>query len=95
MGNRVAIVGVGMTKFVRRALETGKELSWLASKMALETSGMKMDQIDSVVMGTAPDTFDGVHMKGEYLSDGAGAFGKPYMRGYVGGGTGVFSVAQG
>ena len=95
MGNRVGIVGVGMTKFVRRALETGKELSWLASKMALDSCGMTMDQIDCVALGTAPDSFDGVHMKGEYLSDGAGCWGKPYMRAYVGGGTGVFSVIQG
>ena len=42
---------------------------------------------------TAPDAFDGVHMKSEWLSDGAGAWGKPYMRGYVGGGTGVFTQA--
>jgi acetyl-CoA C-acetyltransferase len=34
-------------------------------------------------------------MKGEYLSDGCGAWGKPYMRGYVGGGTGVFAPIQG
>lgn len=95
MGNRVAIVGAGMTKFVRRAQETGKELSYHATKMALESCDMNLDQIDAVVMGSAPDAFDGVHMKGEYLSDGAGAFGKPYMRGFVGGGTGVFSVAQG
>ncbi|RLC86862.1 MAG: thiolase domain-containing protein, partial [Chloroflexi bacterium] len=39
--------------------------------------------------------FDSVHMKSEYLSDGCGAWGKPVMRGYVGGGTGVFSVLQG
>ena len=44
---------------------------------------------------SAPDAFDGVHMKGEYLSDGAGAFGKPYMRTYVGGGSGVFTAIQG
>ncbi|MFO7652135.1 MAG: thiolase domain-containing protein, partial [bacterium] len=95
MGNRVAIVGAGMTKFVRRAQETGKELAFQASHMALQSCGMKMNQVDCVALGSAPDTFDGVHMKGEYLSDGAGCWGKPYMRGYVGGGTGVFSVAQG
>jgi acetyl-CoA acetyltransferase len=33
MGYRkVAIVGAGITKFVRRAQETGKELSWQAAK---------------------------------------------------------------
>lgn len=95
MGRRVAIVGAGMTRFVRRAQETGKELAFQATKAALDNCGLRFDQIDSVVLGSAPDTFDGVHMKGEYLSDGAGAWGKPYMRCFVGGGTGVFSVAQG
>jgi len=92
---RVAVVGAGMTKFVRRAQETGRELAWEATSKALESCEMGIDQIEAVVMGTGPDAFDGVHMKAEWLADGAGAWGKPYMRGYVGGGTGVFSVAQG
>ena len=96
MGMRkVAIVGAGITKFVRRAQETGKELSWQASKMALDSCGLTLDDVDMVTLGTAPDAFDGVHMKGEYLADGAGAFRKPYMRHYVGGGTGVFSPIHG
>jgi acetyl-CoA C-acetyltransferase len=92
---KVAVVGAGLTRFVRRAQETGKELSYYAAKAALESARMDLDQVDCVVHGTAPDAFDGVHQKAEYLADGSGAFGKPYMRGYVGGGTGVFSVAQG
>ncbi len=92
---RVAIAGAGMTKFVRRSLETGRELAWEAASKALESCEMTLDDVESVVMGTAPDAFDGVHMKSEWLSDGAGAWGKPYMRGYVGGGTGVFAAAQG
>jgi acetyl-CoA C-acetyltransferase len=88
-------VGAGITKFVRRAQETGKELSWQASKMALESCDLTIDDIDMVTLGTAPDAFDGVHMKGEYLADGAGAIGKPYMRHFVGGGTGVFSPIHG
>ena len=92
---KVAVVGAGMTKFVRRAQETPKELSWQASRAALESCELTMDDIDAVCMGTAPDAFDGIHMKGEYLSDGSGAFRKPYMRSYVGGGTGVFAPIQG
>jgi acetyl-CoA C-acetyltransferase len=92
---KVAVIGAGMTKFVRRAQETGKELSYEATKMALETCDLKLDQIDCVVHGTAPDAFDGVHMKGEYLSDGSGAWRKPYNRCYVGGGTGVFAPIHG
>src|SRR3990170_6709979 len=91
---RVAVVGAGMTKFMRRALETPKELAWLASKAALDSAGMTLEQIDAVVEGTAPDAFDGLHMNGEYLSDGCGAWKKPYLRCYVGGGTGVYAVAQ-
>ena len=46
-------------------------------------------------MATAPDAFDGIHMKGEYLLDGAGGWRKPYLRAYVGGGSGVFSLISG
>ncbi|MDI6770367.1 MAG: thiolase domain-containing protein [Anaerolineales bacterium] len=96
MGMRkVAVIGAGMTKFVRRAQETPKELSWEAARMALESCELTMDDIQAVCMGTAPEAFDGVHMKGEYLSDGSGAWRKPYMRSYVGGGTGVFAPIQG
>jgi acetyl-CoA C-acetyltransferase len=92
---RVAIVGAGMTRFVRRAQETAKELSWQATSRALESCEMTLDDIDCVVIGSAPEAFDGVHMKSEYLSDGCGAWRKPVMRGYVGGGTGVFAPLQG
>ncbi|MBI4467285.1 MAG: thiolase domain-containing protein [Acidobacteria bacterium] len=92
---RVAVVGAGMTKFMRRALETPKELAWLAAKGALDSAGMTLDQIQGVVHGTAPDAFDGLHMKGEYLSEGSGGWKKPYLRCYVGGGTGVYAIAQG
>jgi acetyl-CoA C-acetyltransferase len=84
-----------MTKFVRRAQETGKELSFEAASMALETCDLTLNDVDCVVHGTAPDSFDGVHMKGEYLADGSGAWRKPYTRCYVGGGTGVFAPIHG
>jgi len=93
--NRVAIVGAGMTKFVRRAQETSKELAWEAASKALESCEMTLDDIDAVVIGSAPEAFDGVHMKVEYLSDGCGGWGKPVIRGFVGGATGVFSAIQG
>jgi len=94
MARRVAVVGAGMTRFVRRAQETGKELAWEASREALASCELSLDRIDAVCLTSAPDAFDGVHMKGEYLSDGAGAFGKPFIRTYVGGGSGVFTAIQ-
>ncbi|HIQ00857.1 MAG TPA: thiolase domain-containing protein, partial [Anaerolineales bacterium] len=93
--DRVAVVGAGMTKFVRRAQETAKELAWEAASKALESCELTLDDIDAVIVDTAPEAFDGVHMNSEYLSDGAGGWGKPVIRGYVGGGTGVFAAIQG
>src|SRR3990170_1879205 len=95
MGRRVAVVGAGMTRFVRRAQETGKELAWIASRAALDSADLRLDAVDAVCLTSAPDAFDGVHRKGDYLADGAGAFAKPYIRTYVGGGSGVFTAIQG
>jgi len=92
---RVAVVGAGMTKFVRRALETADELSWQATRMALDSCGLTLDDIDAVASGTAPDAFDGVHMNSEYLCPGSGGWNKPFIRCYVGGGTGVMAVIHG
>lgn len=92
---RVAVVGAGMTKFMRRAQETPQELSFEASRMALDRAELRLADVDVVCIGTAPDAFDGVHMKGEYLAHGAGGWHRPVMRSYVGGGTGVFAPIQG
>ncbi|MBN2491254.1 MAG: thiolase domain-containing protein [Planctomycetes bacterium] len=93
--SRVACIGAGMTRFVRRAEETPGELTARAVEMALQDAGLTIHDIDAVCLGTAPDAFDGIHMNGENLIAGAGAAGKPYMRHYVGGGTGVLSPIHG
>jgi len=92
---RVAVVGAGLSLFVRRALETSKELAYYAASGALASAGLRRRDVQAVVMASAPDAFDGVHMKGEYLSDGAGGWRKPYFRAYVGGGSGVFGIISG
>ncbi len=92
---KVAVIGAGMTLFRRRLMETPKELCFEATRMALDSAGIELKDVDAVISGSAPDGFDGVHMKGEYYSDGCGAYGKPYMRVFVGGGTGVFSAISG
>ena len=91
----VAVVGAGMTIFSSRLQETGKEMSWEAAQQALDQAGLTLDDIDAVIMGAAPDAFDGVHKKGEWLLDGAGAAGKPFMRVYTGGGTAVMTPIAG
>ncbi len=92
---RVAVVGAGMTLFRRNLKETGKEMAYEATKMALDSAGLTSEDIDCVTLGTAPDAFDGIHMKGENLLDGAGGWRKPYSRVFVGGGTGVFTAESG
>jgi acetyl-CoA C-acetyltransferase len=91
----VAVIGGGMTLFRRKLNETGKELSFLAAKMAMEEAGITKKDIDMVVMGSAPDAFDGVHIKGDHLLDGCAATGKPYVRVFNGGGTGIFAPIAG
>src|SRR5437870_12416210 len=92
---RVAGTGAGRSMFMRRGLDTGNERAYYAASQALQTAGIRLKDIRAGVMATAPDAFDGVHMKGEWLLDGAGGVGKPYLRAYVGGGSGVFSIIRG
>ena len=57
MARRVAVVGAGMTKFVRRAQETGKELAWEASRAALDSCELTLDHVDAVCLTSAPDAW--------------------------------------
>ncbi|MEP6624828.1 MAG: thiolase domain-containing protein, partial [Acidimicrobiia bacterium] len=63
---------------------------------ALEDAGMGFDDIDAVVVGKAPDTFEGVIMPELYLADALGAVGKPLLRvhtaGSVGGSTAIVAA---
>ncbi len=92
---KVAVVGAGMTNFVRRAQETPKELAYQASSAALDSCGLRLRDIECVAHGSAPDAFDGIHQKGEYLADGSGGWNKPTMRVFVGGATGVHALIHG
>ena len=47
---KVAVVGAGMTKFMRRAHETAQELSSLAVHECLGNAGLTLDDVDSVVI---------------------------------------------
>ncbi len=88
---KVGVIGAGLTLFRRRMLETPQELAYIAASRALEEAGLELKDIDCVVIGSAPDAFDGVHMKGEYLAN-AGGDKKMVSRVYVGGATGVMTA---
>ena len=91
MGNPCAVVGIGQTQYA-----TSRELSIAglcreAAEAALRDADLTWRDIDAVVIGKAPDMFEGVLMPELYLADALGAVGKPMMRihtaGSVGGST--------
>src|SRR5918911_2276790 len=96
-GERVAVVGIGQTK--HRAARKDVSMAGLvreAAQEALDDAGMTYGDIDAVVIGKAPDMFEGVAMPELYLADALGAVGKPMMRvhtaGSVGGSTAIVAA---
>ena len=96
--NRVAVVGVGQT--AHRTARKDVSLAGLvreAAVEALEDAGMTWSDIDAVVVGKAPDMFEGTMMPELYLADALAAGGKPVLRvhtaGSVGGSTGIVAAS--
>src|SRR3979409_1076062 len=96
-GNRVAVVGIGQTH--HRAARKDVSIAGMvreAAVEALEDAGMTWADIDAVVIGKAPDMFEGVAMPELYLADALGATGKPMLRvhtaGSVGGSTAIVAA---
>ena len=92
--DRVAVVGIGQTK--HQATRGDVSMAGLvreAASRALEDAGMTWSDIDAVVVGKAPDFFEGVMMPELFLADALGATGKPLFRvhtaGSVGGSTAI------
>ena len=92
--NRVAIVGTGQTKHApTRGDVSMAGLVREAASRALADAEMTWQDIDAVVVGKAPDFFEGVMMPELFLADALGAAGKPLFRvhtaGSVGGSTAI------
>lgn len=97
--NRVAVVGVGQTKYA--AIRGDVSLPGLLREAvfrALADAHMTMDDIDAIVVGKAPDFFEGMMMPEPYLAEALGAVGKPLFRvhtaGSVGGSTAVVAASH-
>ena len=96
-GQRVAVVGIGQTahKTARKDVSMAG-LVREAAQEALDDAGMTWSDIDAVVIGKAPDMFEGVAMPELYLADALGAVGKPMLRvhtaGSVGGSTSIVAA---
>jgi len=97
--NRVAVIGVGQTKYASvRGDVSLPGLLREAAYRALADAHLTMDDIDGVVVGKAPDFFEGIMMPEPYLAEALGAVGKPLFRvhtaGSVGGSTAIVAASH-
>jgi acetyl-CoA C-acetyltransferase len=95
---RVAVIGSGQTQ--HEATRGDVSIAGLlreAAQRALDDAQMTWSDIDAVVIGKAPDFFEGVMMPEGYLADALGAVGKPMLRvhtaGSVGGSTALVAAS--
>lgn len=93
-GQPAAVVGIGQTEHMATRGDVSMAgLVREAAQRALADADMGWDDIDAVVVGKAPDFFEGVMMPELYLADALGAVGKPLLRvhtaGSVGGSTAI------
>ncbi|GAA0907795.1 thiolase domain-containing protein [Virgisporangium aurantiacum] len=94
MSIRAAVLGTGQTDHRSKRLDVSMAgLCREAIDRALADAGVDWPQIDAVVLGKAPDLFEGVMMPELFLPDAIGATGRPLLRvhtaGSVGGSTAV------
>lgn len=98
MAVNAAVLGTGQTKYVAKRTDVSMNgLVREAIDRALADSGSTMADIDAVVVGKAPDFFEGVMMPELFMADAVGATGKPLIRvhtaGSVGGSTAIVAAS--
>jgi acetyl-CoA C-acetyltransferase len=92
MAELCGVIGIGQTKYDAKRIDVSMPgLLREAALRALEDADLTFADIDAVVIGKAPDMFEGVMLPENYLADAIGASGKPLLRvhtaGSVGGST--------
>ncbi|MCC6641038.1 MAG: thiolase domain-containing protein [Deltaproteobacteria bacterium] len=98
MAERCAVIGVGQTKHDAKRIDVSMPgLVREAALRALADAGLGFADIDAVVIGKAPDMFEGVMMPELFLADALGCSGKPMLRvhtaGSVGGSTAIVAAS--
>ena len=95
---RAAVVGIGQTH--HRAKRDDLSIAGVcreAIDRALLDANMTFDDIDAIVVGKAPDLFEGVMMPELYMAEALGAVGKPLLRVHtaasVGGSTAIVAAS--
>ncbi|EEB78337.1 MAG: thiolase domain-containing protein [Halioglobus sp.] len=99
MANLAAVVGIGQTSYTTKRDDVSiAGLVREAAVNALQDADLTWDDIDAVIIGKAPDMFEGVIMPEIYLTDALGCNGKPMMRvhtaGSVGGSTALVAASH-
>ena len=94
-----AVLGTGQTRYTAKREDVSMSgLVREAIDRALADSGSTFADIDAVVVGKAPDFFEGVMMPELFLADAVGATGKPLIRvhtaGSVGGSTAIVAASM-
>ncbi len=98
MAEHCAITGVGQTQHEAKRIDVSQfGLIREAALRALEDAGLGWSDIDAVVVGKAPDMFEGVMMPELFLAESLGCAGKPMVRvhtaGSVGGSTALVAAS--
>jgi len=98
MAEHCAVIGVGQTKHDAKRIDVSQfGLVREAAQRALDDAGLCYRDIDAVVIGKAPDMFEGVMMPELMLADSLGGVGKPMLRvhtaGSVGGSTAIVAAS--
>ena len=89
-GNRAAVIGTGQTKYVAKRHDvTMAGMCREAIDAALADSGYAMDDIDAIVIGKAPDLFEGSMMPELSMAASLGAVGKRLIRVHTAGSVGA------
>src|SRR5690606_14434625 len=98
MANPCAVIGIGQSDKYRSKIK--KSVAGLvreAALNALNDAQLTWADIDAVIIGKAPDFFEGVVMPEIYLADALGCVGKPMLRvhtaGSVGGSTAIVAAS--
>ncbi len=99
MKQPAAVLGTGQTHHRSTRLDVSiAGLCREAIDRAMADAGVGWPDIDAVVLGKAPDLFEGVMMPELLLADAIGATGKPLLRvhtaGSVGGSTGLVAATH-
>jgi len=96
---QAGVIGVGQTNYDSKRRDVSMAgLVREAIDKAMLAADIEWDAVDAVVLGKAPDMFEGVIMPELYLADAIGAVGKPVLRvhtaGSVGGSTAVIAASH-